>query len=189
MHSGEIKTQVVSMRRSNDGKLMVKVKGGVEEAEDFCKLIKENIPAADAKVKKKRIAVLHISDLDEVADQQEVRAAIQKAISSKDEEVIVTSLRPAFAGTQKATVKVSAEAGNKLVEKGRILIGLVSCRVRKREQSQRCYRCGADGHLASNCKGEDRSELCYNCGEKGHYKALCGKERTRRNSNISNGGT
>lgn len=186
--SKEIKTQVVSMRRSNDGKLIVKVKGSADKAEDFCKLVNENIPAAEASVKKKRMVVLHISDLDEVADKQEVKAAIHRASNSSDEEINVTSLRPAFAGTQKATVKVSAEMGSKLVRKGRILIGLVSCRVRLREQSQRCYRCGADGHIATNCNGEDKSGVCYNCGEEGHLKASCRKERRERN-NDRNGQT
>lgn len=85
--------------------------------------------------------VLHISDLDEVTDKQNIKIAVQSDISIRDEEIKITSLRPTFAGSQKTTVKVSVDMGIELARKGRLLVGMLSCHVRQKEQSQRCYRC------------------------------------------------
>lgn len=63
----EVKTQVLSMQRSKDQNLVIKIKGSAEKAEEFCSLIKEKIPTAVAVVRR-RVAVLHISDLDEEAN-------------------------------------------------------------------------------------------------------------------------
>jgi len=38
------------------------------------------------------------------------------------------------------------------------------------ERTRRCDKCGKQGHVAPNCKGETR---CYKCGETGHLIANC----------------
>lgn len=68
-------------------------------------------------------------------------------------------------------MKISQDAAQKLVRKKRILVEWVSCRVKLREDLQRCYRCWEAGHLATSCKGPDKSGLCFKCGKAGHQKS------------------
>lgn len=110
------------------------------------------------------------------------KQGIQKELGDKnivnEQDIVVTSLRPAFAGTQKATVKLPQAVALRLARKRRILIGWISCRLKIREEQQRCYRCWEIGHTASVCKGLDKSRACFKCGEEGHQKAFCQNEQT-----------
>lgn len=172
--------RVTSIQRSRKEHVIIRVKGNGKVAENLCKTVKERLPGFQANVKSERKAILHISDLDGETTSEEVKQGIKAELGFADQdsqEVEVTSLRPAFAGTQKATVKLSQSFANKLVRKRRILIGWISCRVKLREELQRCFRCWEVGHTASACKGPDKSGLCFSCGEAGHQKASCHKSR------------
>lgn len=116
--------------------------------------------------------------MDEDKPREEIRGAIKSELGQmvlNVDDAEVTSLRPAYAGTQKATIKLTQGATKTLVKKRRILIGWISCRVKMREELQRCYRCWETGHMASARKGPDKSGLCFSCGEEGHQKRSCSK--------------
>lgn len=59
-----------------------------------------------------------------------------------------------------------------LLEKARIIIELVNCRINCRATVNRCYKCFGYGHRQINCKEPDRKGLglCIKCGEKEHFK-------------------
>lgn len=170
--------RVTSIQKSKKEDLVIRVKGNGRAAETLCKAVKEKLPGFKANVRKEKKVVLHISDLDEDTTREEIRGAIKSELGQmvlNVDDAEVTSLRPAYAGTQKATVKLTQGAAKTLAKKRRILIGWISCRVKMREELQRCYRCWETGHMASACKGPDKSGLCFSCGEEGHQKRSCSK--------------
>ena len=78
-----------------------------------------------------------------------------------------------FGGSQSALVLAPLAPGKLLLSRGRVKVGMVYCRVRKKEQKVRCFRCFAFGHMSKACVGPDRTELCRRCGVRGHHVVNC----------------
>ncbi|XP_066245222.1 uncharacterized protein [Euwallacea similis] len=65
-----------------------------------------------------------------------------------------------------------------LMKDPRIRIGYVVCRMERRLEVGRCYRCWGLEHEAKDCRGEDKTGCCFACGERGHRRRECkGEER------------
>ena len=58
----------------------------------------------------------------------------------------------------------------KLIKGAHIKIGWVSCRVRRKKEVNRCFRCLGFGHIAAGCRGTDCSWCCCRCGEEGQLR-------------------
>ncbi|GBP42973.1 Uncharacterized 50 kDa protein in type I retrotransposable element R1DM [Eumeta japonica] len=119
---------------------------------------------------------LEIRDIDEETTKNDVREALQEAAGDDykiPEEVI--KIRPAYRGTQTASVRLPAATAQKILgEKGKIRIGWVNCRIRAVKTPLRCYKCWHFGHTTVQCKSEvNRSGLCIKCGQTGHQAAQC----------------
>ena len=83
-----------------------------------------------------------------------------------------------YRGNRKASVLLEEARTLKLLKGAYIKIGWVSCRVRKKKEVNRCFRCLGFGHIAANCQGPDRSRCCWRCGEERHHAVSCaGKPR------------
>ena len=67
-------------------------------------------------------------------------------------------------GQRLAIASVQETEALKLLKTGKIKVGWVICRVRRRIPLDRCLRCLGYGHHARDCKGTDRSIMCYKCG-------------------------
>lgn len=85
----------------------------------------------------------------------------------------MVSLRKRFGGSQMALVSLPMEVSRKLINVGRLRIGMVSCRVRTADTKIRCFRCLAFRHTSNKCDGPDRTACCRRCGEAGHKAANC----------------
>ena len=72
-----------------------------------------------------------------------------------------------------AIITVGAREAAKLLEKGHLKVGWVSCRVRERLEVARCYKCLGFGHVANRCSGPDRSRFCFKCGGQDHRANAC----------------
>lgn len=164
---------ITGIQKGKDEDLQIRLKHNASSKVNVLRtMILGKIPNAKV-VSRTREAILHVQDIDEDTSAQDVQNSVAEAAGITTEDVRVTSLRPAYRSTQKATVRVSERAAKKLMEKGHVQIGWISCRIQIREKDERCYRCWRAGHKASACDGPDRSGLCYRCGKDGHKQREC----------------
>ena len=93
-------------------------------------------------------------------------------------ELRVSSSKTPYRGNRKAYVLLEEARALKLLKGAHIKIGWVSCRVRRKKEVNRCFRCLGFGHIAADCRGPERSKSCWRCGEEGHLAGSCnGKPR------------
>ena len=122
-------------------------------------------------------APIEIRDLDELVTKEELIEAVKEAL--KDSTLTmdaIKSLRPAFAGQQRATVVLPAGKARALLELAKIRVGWVVCRIRAADQPKRCFKCQDYGHIAANCTNDcDLKGACFRCGTMGHAAKTCVK--------------
>ncbi|KAK9687733.1 hypothetical protein QE152_g36042 [Popillia japonica] len=187
---GKVGVKVKAIKKTTKGDLLLEVEGGRKKAGDLREAIKEKLDSdvrvtgnnvtlhildidSDVRVTGNNVT-LHILDIDATTTKEEVAMAIRKQTGRSDlQDNMVTSMRPCKDGNQIATVQVSPGIANKLLKAGRMKIGWVGCRVRKRVTLIRCYRCLDFGHTREGCNGPDRSDLCVNCCQPGHQVKDC----------------
>lgn len=120
-----VDTQILALRKVRKDDLLIKLKGKNRAADELYRPIKDKIPDLKVHVKKERRAVIHISDLDGEDIEKGIQSILE--VTNKD-DITVTSLRPAYAGTQKVTVKLKMETAKRLTREKKIRIGWVLCR-------------------------------------------------------------
>lgn len=102
---------------------------------------------------------LEIRDIDAWAVKEDIVDAIFRETPAPGETIRVINLRPAYGGTQTALVLMPVGQTSGFVDKGRLKICLVSCRVRVAERGKtRCFKCLAFDHESKDYKGPDRSK-------------------------------
>jgi hypothetical protein len=167
----DISVEIRSIRKAGDG-VKINLKKGEPQASKLKAAISTALSTAEIKLQTATIAIV-LKDLDAECDRKEIQEALEKEMNYKVGDINVLSLRPAFGGTQSATVRVPLKEGRELIKQGRVKVGWVSCRIREHFPPQRCYRCWETGHKAADCKGEDRSARCFQCHKTGHKADNC----------------
>ena len=95
-------------------------------------------------------AQVEIFDVDPTVEKEEVAEAVRSYLREEpSSEVKVSLTRKPFRGTRKAFVRLEEVRALTLLKATRIKIGWVSCRVRKKTEISRCYRCLGFGHMAA----------------------------------------
>lgn len=172
-----IGSHVVGMRQAKSGALLIEVRGDPAQVEAVKAEVSRSAgPDVGVKSLQQR-GTFEIKDLDEWTTKEEIVDAVATCAGTQGSIIRVISLRKRYAGTQSAVVSADVGTVAKLIEAGRIRIGMVSCRVLLGDQIIKCFRCLSFGHMARACKGPDRSECCWRCGEKGHKVASCEASR------------
>lgn len=166
----ELGVRVVSVKKTEEGELELKVKGKISALQNR---INEKVPEVTTRHVKRTI-VLHIRDLEEEVTKAEIEEGIKKALPLGGcENVNTTSIRPAYGNTCNATIKLPEDMAKLIHKKGFVQIGLVSARVRIREETVKCFKCRNTGHTQKECTGEDMRDVCFTCRKKGHKRANC----------------
>lgn len=84
--------------------------------------------------------IVHIMGMDDITTKEGVIEAVKTTLNGKD-NFIVTSLRPAYAETQNATIEAGQEEVPTLLSTGKIKIGWANCRIQERINPRRCFKC------------------------------------------------
>lgn len=164
--------KIASIRKRQDQALSIRIKGGGEKAALFLKEVNKS-EELNAEVHR-RMDTLEVRDLEHESSSEDISKAFTEMIpGSTPADFAVTSVRPSYAGTARATVRAPSEWTGQILEKRRIKIGWVLCRIVRRTRPTHCFKCWAEDHLSSTCKGTDRTKNCYRCGGSDHLKARC----------------
>ena len=117
-------------------------------------------------------------DLEPTIEAKDVEDAVRSLFDVEPElELRVSLSKTPYRGNRKAYVLLEEARALKLLKGAHIKIGWVSCRVRRKKEVNRCFRCLGFGHIAVDCRGPDRSRFCWRCGE-GYLAGSCtGKPR------------
>ena len=115
---------------------------------------------------------LEIRDLDETTTEEETVAAVRAKLG-KDDMDVPCKLFTRYGKAKVAVIQFPQADAEALQQVGKIKIGWISCRIRKRVEVPRCFKCLGYGHTARNCSGPDRKESCWKCGEPNHKHKEC----------------
>lgn len=123
--------------------------------------------------KSSRKLVIQISDIDPVTDETEVKGKMMRELPG--EELKILPRKVGFGGMQRTVVTANdTPAVRQLIDKGRIKIGFVSCRLKVMPSVTRCFRYHNIGHTAAKCTLDKAiMEVCKKCGEKNHTINEC----------------
>ncbi|KAJ8911493.1 hypothetical protein NQ315_010865 [Exocentrus adspersus] len=161
-----------AMKRKDMGQKKIEVIGGKGKAMLLKQTIEEKNQNAEVMIKTDEV-ILHITDIDASYNPEELRNEIIKSENLQEHQARIISMRPSQNGNQTATVAMKRAAGLRVINRGKIKIGWINCRVRKRVNLLRCFRCHLFGHRKDDCKEKDRSNLCLKCLKSGHTAKDC----------------
>ena len=171
----EVGENVTKVRRNAVGNLLLELKKSSAVAQ-VSEAISRKWGESASIVAQRDEMTLEIRDLDELTVTGDVSDALGKMLDTGTGATTVKSIRKAYGGTQTAVVRLPVDLARKALEIGRVRIGWVNCRIRRKLDVQKCYRCWAFGHIARNCRGTDRTKCCLKCSEAGHTRANCKSE-------------
>ncbi|XP_036322254.1 uncharacterized protein LOC118736267 [Rhagoletis pomonella] len=167
----ELSANVKNIRKTAKNELLFELKKQDDPATQKFKTAVEHILGESAHVRSlTQESLLEVKDIDEVTTKDEVCEALIECLGGTNlEPTVIRSMCAAYGDTQICTLSLPSAITRELVEKAKIRIGWVNCRIRFKEVLARCYRCHDYGHMSRNCKSaEDRSALCFRCGGKDH---------------------
>lgn len=164
--------QVTTVRKTKDGLCLIKMQSNTDGRDDFRRALQDAVgDAGSVKTLVSRVQV-EIMDLDCVATRDDVIQALSRE-TGRDGDFGVHIFGPNRAEQYMAVCDLESQEAEALLSRGRIGIGWIRCRVRKRLTVTRCHRCLGYGHTKTNCEDKDRTKSCKKCGETGHYATDC----------------
>ena len=173
VNSEELEVRIVGIRETRTKDLLVEVKCTAENRGRLDSALRGAVGESGSVRHLVPTTEVEILDVDPSVEEEEVAEAVRSYLREEpSSEVKVSLTRKPFRGTRKAFVRFEEAHALTLLKVTHIKIGWVSCRVRKKTEINRCYRCLGFEHMAADCRGPDRSRSCWRCGEEGHAALL-----------------
>ncbi|XP_070141062.1 uncharacterized protein [Drosophila kikkawai] len=179
-----LKEGVQGLRRTANGGLLVRMQKSLDPSTQQLQAALKTAISGKAEVTVMQETVqVEIRDLDDLTSGEEVTMALFAGEDCDIPSDTAPRMRKAFGGTQIATVSLRPEHARRLLEKGKIRIGWVVCRIREKLEPRRCYKCMGFGHTSARCRASEATakatqEACFKCGGTGHKHYTCqGKPR------------
>lgn len=173
----DLKKEVTKIRRNAGGALILELDSKSTKAQELALKVEGKVKEKASAMTRSQQITLEIKDIDEVTTEEEVLETLyEHIIDGSSGSITVRSLRTAYGGTQTAVVSAPINSAANLIREGRVRIGWVNCRVRRKIEIRRCYRCWQIGHTAAKCGGTDRSKVCRRCGGTEHEAKTCNRD-------------
>lgn len=180
---GQTLEAVKGVRKTREGNLLIEIEKKNDSAAKVIRtLLIEKMEGAKIRGGHGDEKVVKIVGVDEVTTAEEVREALREVLN-KTEEPNTTGTEEVLSvrregGIRMAIVRMKKEEADKILEAGRIRVGITPCRVQEGAMTRddiKCYKCWEMGHMSRECKGPDRTDMCLRCGEAGHQARTCRK--------------
>ncbi|XP_046687469.1 uncharacterized protein LOC124373122 [Homalodisca vitripennis] len=172
----ETGVDIKSIKQTRQGGVLLEMSPKSEDSAAFAAAIKtatENIGTVKTLTP---LTTIEILDLDGVSTENDVREALKRDSTINMEIKRINLTKVTARGQRAAFCEIDEASAIKALDKARIKIGWVNCRIRPVVKVIRCFRCLGFGHQANKCAGPDRSQCCYKCGGKNHKSADCIEE-------------
>ncbi|XP_070144868.1 uncharacterized protein [Drosophila kikkawai] len=169
-----LKDNVQGLRRTANGGLLLRMQKPQDPSTQQLQAALRTAISDKAEVAVMQETVqVEIRDLDEMTSGEEVTMALFAGEDSDIASNAAPRMRKAFGGTQTATVNLRPDHARRLLDKGKIRIGWVVCRIRQKTELRRCLKCMGYGHTSTRCRASDSvakatQNSCFRCGEEGH---------------------
>ncbi|KAH8355806.1 hypothetical protein KR084_009606, partial [Drosophila pseudotakahashii] len=162
-----LKDKVQSIRRTASGVILLRMQKPLDPSTQQLQAAIQTAISGKAEVAVMQETVqVEILDLDEMTSGEEVQQAIYAEVESDIPGEAAPRMRKAYGGTQTATVNPRPEQAQRILQKGKIRIGWVVCRIMEKIEPRRCYKCMGYGHTSARCRVSDgvaksTQEACY----------------------------
>lgn len=164
-------SSINAVTKTRDGHLRIVLNRGSTDIRNLTTAIASTIGNDATCTRLSDTSVVEIRDADEETTDEEIVLAIQTLTRTKG-SVKVLNKRKVDRGTQIITASVPTSAVTSLTST-RLRIGYVNCRVRRKPEANKCFRCQGFGHTRQDCTNEERSNFCWKCGKDGHKLKEC----------------
>ncbi|XP_035724082.1 uncharacterized protein LOC118442503 [Vespa mandarinia] len=163
-----------SVRQTRTGGVLLELKKTtVDIRASFTETLRKEVGETSSITELVPRATLEIRDCDCCTSSIEVEEDLKRMLPGYAGKIEIKMTNTNARQQRLAHVKIEEEAAAKLLKAGRGLVGFVSCRVKRRVNVKRCFRCLDYGHQSASCNGPDRSKLCYFCGSTGRKIKEC----------------
>lgn len=165
---------VREIRRTRAGDVLVELRRTTAEARTrfFEAVQKAAVGVSSARELIPRVR-LEICDVDCCTTKDEVEEALRRALPERPRNLQVNLTRPNTRQQVAAIVTLDEISAKALLRTARVKVGWVNCRIRRRTEIPRCFKCLGFGHQSDRCPGPDRGKACYRCGAGEHKAKEC----------------
>jgi len=171
-----LNVNIKGMKKAKSGDLILQIDRGPKQEEEAARLREAVIQTlgSDAVVKHTtRTETIELRDLDSETMTEEITQAVVNTTGTSPDSVKVIRMLPSYGGNVMAVIKMKYKDTSMLQTLGRLIVGLLRCRVKLKTQMPRCYKCHNFGHYRALCRGPNRTAQCMTCGEENHKTKDC----------------